>query len=182
MSTDDSRICSTTGEPPDKVRAEQTEPTGQHKSYLILCDAERAKGFVKPYRDTYRHRGPPGPRYELRDLTTEELEQNARWSYVKFEPYPQDELPVTGRYWTQAQLDAIGKGCGTTTTMGRKLAETYARDPNFYGATFCVTCNRHLPLSEFTWEPDGEPMDPTDPDWQRPAPTPDSQPEPRANP
>lgn len=118
MSTDESKVCSTSGESPEKVRADQTEKTGQHKSYLILCDAERAKGFVKPYRTSYRH---------------------AR--------------------------------CGQTTTMVRTLAETYARDPYFYGATFCFRCNAHFPLAQFTWEPDGEPMDPHDPAW-RPAPTP----------
>ena len=63
MPTDEAKLCTTSGEPPAKVRAEQTEETGQHKSYLILCDAERAKGFVKPYRDSYKHVGLPGPRY-----------------------------------------------------------------------------------------------------------------------
>lgn len=52
--------------------------------------------------------------------------------------------------------------CGTTTTMGLKIAETYARDPRFYGATYCVHCSKHRPLFEFTWEPDGGPMDPND--------------------
>lgn len=42
--------------------------------------------------------------------------------------------------------------CGTDTTMGVALSETYARDPKFYGATFCVHCNRHLPVGEFTWK------------------------------
>jgi hypothetical protein len=44
--------------------------------------------------------------------------------------------------------------CGTVTTMGRALAETYARDPNFYGATMCVNCGGHFrvgPDGEFTW-------------------------------
>ena len=108
-------VCTTSGELPEKVRAEQTEPTGQHKAYLVLCDAERAKGFVKPVRNSYRH-----------------------------------------------------KTCGTETRMGRKLAETYARDPYFYGATFCCGCNVHRALAEFTWLPDGEPMDPHDPAWQIP--------------
>lgn len=49
--------------------------------------------------------------------------------------------------------------CGATTTMGTALAETYARDPFFYGGTYCVTCQKHRPLSEFAWL-DGEPMDP----------------------
>jgi len=42
--------------------------------------------------------------------------------------------------------------CGTDTTMGRKIAETYARDPGFYNGTFCVHCHTHRPLSEFVWK------------------------------
>jgi len=42
--------------------------------------------------------------------------------------------------------------CGVATTMGQALSETYARDPKFYGATFCVGCNKHLPVDEFTWD------------------------------
>jgi hypothetical protein len=44
--------------------------------------------------------------------------------------------------------------CGTTTTMGSALAETYARDPHYYGATFCVNCGSHYPVGEdgeFVW-------------------------------
>lgn len=50
--------------------------------------------------------------------------------------------------------------CGALTTMGPALAETYARDPWFYSGTFCAECASHYPLSQFSWEPDGEPMDP----------------------
>lgn len=46
--------------------------------------------------------------------------------------------------------------CGTLTTMGLALCETYARNPSFYGATYCVGCQMHLPISEFTWDEDGE--------------------------
>jgi hypothetical protein len=112
--SDEAKMCTTSGESVAKVRAEQTNPTGQHKAYLILCDEEREKGFVKPYRDSYVH-----------------------------------------------------KVCGTATHMGRTLSETYARDPYFYGATFCVHCNVHKPLAEFSWS-DGEPMDPHDPAWRKP--------------
>lgn len=45
--------------------------------------------------------------------------------------------------------------CGTVTTMGLALAETYARDPKFYGGTFCCGCRAHFPVAEFTWDPDG---------------------------
>lgn len=42
--------------------------------------------------------------------------------------------------------------CGTDTTMGVALAETYARDPGFYSGTFCCYCKEHRPLSEFVWK------------------------------
>lgn len=100
---DRSRVCTTSGEPAAKVRAEQTEDTGQHKAYIVLCEDERKKGFVRPYRDSYKH-----------------------------------------------------LACGTVTTMGRALSETYARDPGFYSHTFCVTCNKHLPVGEFVWTADGQ--------------------------
>ena len=47
--------------------------------------------------------------------------------------------------------------CGTLTTMGQSLAETYARDPYFYSGTFCCGCGAHFPVGpaemggEFTW-------------------------------
>lgn len=66
---------------------------GQQKGYVVLSDAERARGFVRPVRRTYVH--------------------------VK---------------------------CGAATTMGQSIAETYARDPQFYGGTFCVACGAHFPL------------------------------------
>lgn len=45
--------------------------------------------------------------------------------------------------------------CGAKTTMGQKLAETYARDPKFYSGTFCCKCGSHFPVGadgEFTWD------------------------------
>lgn len=45
--------------------------------------------------------------------------------------------------------------CGGATTMGQAIAETYARNPSFYGATFCVHCNTHRPVGpdgEFVWD------------------------------
>lgn len=45
--------------------------------------------------------------------------------------------------------------CGSVTTMGVALAETYARDPHFYGATYCVHCGGHYPVGvdgEFVWD------------------------------
>lgn len=47
------------------------------------------------------------------------------------------------------------KKCGTITRMNQKIAETYARNPSFYGATYCIECRKHLPVSEFVWVDDG---------------------------
>jgi hypothetical protein len=45
--------------------------------------------------------------------------------------------------------------CGVETRMGQAIAETYARDPHFYGSTYCVACRKHLPVGEhgeFVWD------------------------------
>lgn len=49
-----------------------------------------------------------------------------------------------------------GDGCGVETRMGDTLAETYARDPKFYGGTYCVGCKKHLPVDEFLWSDTNE--------------------------
>lgn len=75
-------------------------PDGQQENYLVLSAEERAKGFVRPLRSSYRH------------------------------------LACTG-----------------ITSMGPALSETYARNPKFYGGTFCCNCGEHFPLKL----PDGSP-------------------------
>ena len=50
----------------------------------------------------------------------------------------------------------VHEKCGAMTTMGLALAETYARDPSFYGGTFCATCRTHFRAGadgdgEFVW-------------------------------
>jgi hypothetical protein len=39
--------------------------------------------------------------------------------------------------------------CGQRTSMGLALCETYARNPKFYGGTFCCACGAHFPLTEY---------------------------------
>lgn len=44
--------------------------------------------------------------------------------------------------------------CGMVTTMSNSIAETYARQPSFYGATYCYFCGQHRPVGqngEFVW-------------------------------
>lgn len=51
--------------------------------------------------------------------------------------------------------------CGIVTTMGLALCETYARNPGFYGGTFCAGCGTHFDLTkdgvrQFHWTEDGK--------------------------
>lgn len=102
----DRSACQLSGGGPVTEDHRELKLNGQQKGYMILTEAERAKGFVRPLRDAYRH-----------------------------------------------------MKCNKITTMSRDIAETYARDPGFYGGTFCVTCRGHFPVGEdgeFTWyEMDG---------------------------
>ena len=93
------------------------EPVPQNEVYLVLSEEERAKGFVRPLRRSYRHVGP-----EIGSI------------------FPLDQP----------------RGCGSVTDMGLALCETYARDPKFYGSTYCVYCQKHLPVTEFVWVEDGK--------------------------
>jgi hypothetical protein len=43
----------------------------------------------------------------------------------------------------------VHRACGTVTTMAVPIAQTYARDPKFYGGTFCAGCRAHFPLMDY---------------------------------
>lgn len=137
---------------PDLGHGVNDGPVPQNKKYLVLSSAELSKGYTRPYRTSYIHLG-QRPKHPTRDLTPDELKQYKAWNYVKYEMYPASELPLVGKYWTAAQLK---NGCGAVTTMGPELSATYARDPKFYGSTYCVGCKRHLHVSEFRWTLDEE--------------------------
>lgn len=120
--------------------------TGQHTDYWVLPPEEIAKGFVRPVRQEYVHVGKK-PKYPIKPLTAEQEEKWGGNGFVAFEEYPEGEKSV-GRYWKQDELDS---GCRTKTTMSLPLAETYARDPGYYGSTMCVGCGDHFPVAEFVW-------------------------------
>lgn len=147
---DRSRRCTTSGNPITEETTKLKE-NGQQNDYVILCEEERKKGFVRPVRRTYKHVG-IRPKYPTVDLTAEQLEHFKDYGYVKFEKYPEGSSSL-GRYWTAKQLSS---GCGAVTSMSQSIAETYARDPKFYGGTFCIGCGTHLPVEEFVWIDDGQ--------------------------
>lgn len=140
----------------DPCLKEGAKGEGQNECYLILSEEERKKGFVRPYRDTYIHKGRYVGILPIRELTEEEKKKNEKWGYVAFVPYPEEMSPMIGTYLTQKGKDSYKNGyingCGTSTTMGRAISETYARDPKFYGSTYCVHCGKHYPVEEFVWE------------------------------
>lgn len=134
-----------------------TEPIPQHEVYLVLSDEERAKGFIRPLHRAYVHVGVESTyKNPISELTPMEKHRHPGANYVAYVDYDESEKQhssIVGRYFTQEQLDHhIKKGCGTRTTMGLALCETYARDPKFYGATYCCGCQKHLPVSEFVWD------------------------------
>ena len=104
---------------------------------------------MRPVRRSYEHVGCPRPAL-LRELTEEEQAKYAQAGYEFYEEYP-EEHAAQGRLYTRKQLE----GCGTVTTMGLALAETYASDPEFYGGTYCSRCGSHFDVGadgEFVWE------------------------------
>lgn len=130
----------------------ELKPNGQQKGYVVLSKEERDKGFVRPVRTTYIHVG-SRPRHPTRPLTDDEKARHVGCNYELYEEYPESESPIAGKFWTAQHLRAR---CGAATTMSQTIAETYARDPKFYGGTFCCVCRDHFPVGEFKWANDNQ--------------------------
>ncbi len=95
---------------PDEPGLHRLKENGQQEVYLVLSVEDRAAGFVRPLRFSYRH-----------------------------------------------------ISCNAATTVAQSIAETYARNPKFYGGTFCAQCGSHFPLQidgqpQFLWTSDGQPV------------------------
>lgn len=64
------------------------------------------------------------------------------------------EEEIAKGYVRPLRTSYVHSRCGATTSMGGPLAATYARNPAFYGSTFCARCRGHFPVGadgEFTW-------------------------------
>lgn len=129
---------------------------GMQKGYVVLAPEERAKGFVRPYRDAYRHIG----RVVCGKLN---LIDGVNHICV-LKPDHEGQCRQLVEAGDEAQIERAYQhnhlgGCDRVTTMSRALAETYARDPSYYTGTYCSTCGGHFPVGadgEFTWyEMDG---------------------------
>ncbi len=123
---DRSQRVLTDGRPVTNTHREIDPATGMQKGYVVLSAEERAKGFVRPIRTKYTHVGKLG-------------DDEGAVDRIRHFPAIEARQHRTG-------------GCGTVTTMSLALAETYARDPDFYSGTFCAGCRDHFPLDQFVWE------------------------------
>lgn len=139
---------------PKEARESGIDPaTGMQNKYAVLSEDERAKGYVRPVRYEYKHVGSPAPA-NLRDLTDDERETYTAAGYAKFEEYPEGSV-ARGRFWKQSDLDRVNAGCGAVTWMNEALAQTYARQPDYYTGTYCARCRAHFPVGpkgEFVWD------------------------------
>ena len=151
------KTCMTDGEAVDPQHREINPATGMQKGYVVLCPEERAKGFVRPVRRSYKHVGVK-PRGTI-EMLEEPYICDCK-TYVAVDRFELQDGKKAGTYLTKYEVEQVKKsgcfgGCGTVTTMGQALAETYARDPKFYSGTFCCGCGTHFPVAGFTWVPDG---------------------------
>lgn len=54
-------------------------------------------------------------------------------------------------YVRPVRREYIHNRCNERTIMAKAIAETFARDPKFYGETYCAACRQHYRCNEFTW-------------------------------
>jgi hypothetical protein len=124
------------------------EPRQQADVYLVLSEEERTKGYVRPVRRTYLHRGVAACEHCTHSVNRHVLTQEDDYG-----PCLVDLADGTARCpCTEFEHGQKSTGCGAATTMATAIAETYAREPKFYGATYCVRCEMHLPVAEFVWD------------------------------
>jgi hypothetical protein len=60
-------------------------------------------------------------------------------------------INTEGEYVAPIRRTYIHK-CGAATTIGTKIAETYAKNPKYYGRTFCTGCRDYFPVKQFHWD------------------------------
>lgn len=143
----------TDGSPVTTEHLEIDKSTGMQRGYVVLSEEERSKGFVRPVRKSYKHVGKTiCGKSHAETLGGGEFVCRL---HINHEGECGNFLETTRDIAERAvKLHLLG-GCGTVTTMGMAIAETYARNPYFYGGTFCCGCGAHFPVGldgEFVWD------------------------------
>lgn len=83
------------------------------------------------------------------DPPPEDFDYGERRPDGQFERHPTTD---DGEFVQPVRTSYVHDRCSGTTTMGAKLAESFARDPLQYSKTFCASCGDYYPLDEFTWK------------------------------
>ena len=123
---------------PATTPAPEKKPEETTEALLARLDREKKQSLTDDPNDPALGRG----------VDTEPTKQHSKYLVLSDEERAKGFIrPVRRSY--------VHKKCGSLTTMSQEIAETYARSPLFYGATYCVHCQMHLPVSEFTWDADG---------------------------
>lgn len=128
---------------------------GQYKKHIVLSEEERSKGFIRTVRNEYEHKGREFDKTLMNKLEEPVVHSNKKYTH---QVGIRIDGEVKGHRLLQedeaAQLEETGHvgGCGVVTSMPKSIAETYARDPKFYGSTYCVGCKVYLPVTEFVWK------------------------------
>lgn len=125
---------------PDLGHGVDEKPGQMNVKYLVLSEEERAKEFVRPLRHRYVHLG---------------VAFDARVAAAELQRELDGETITLPDLMERAKKLASSDTCGCVTWMNAAIAETYARNPSFYGATWCARCSMHRPLTEFLWVEEG---------------------------
>lgn len=88
------------------------QPNGQQEKYLVLSSAERAKGFVRPYRDQYTHVA-RGVLTKMGHALSETYARNNKFYGGTFCCGCQKHFPLVNADGTSAFLWDDGTGVGT---------------------------------------------------------------------
>ena len=75
--------CLTDGSPVTPDHREIDPATGQQKGYVVLCAQERAKGFIRPVRRSYKHTK-CGAVTTMNDAIAETYARNPKFYSVTF--------------------------------------------------------------------------------------------------
>ena len=80
---------------------------------------------------------------------SDEFDYGDRKDDGQFENHPTIE---EGDFVQPVRESYVHDACGGTTKMGRQLAESWARDPDYYTETFCAVCQDYYPVGTFVWK------------------------------
>jgi hypothetical protein len=86
------------------------------------------------------------------DPPPEDFDYGDRLPDGQYENHPTEDEGEFVQPVRESYVHVDGDCDDGVTTMGRKLAESFARGPGQYSKTFCARCGDYFPLDEFSWK------------------------------